>query len=93
MKPVAANATFWLTLSFSAGRERSLTPAMTRAHFAVREGLVWSGRENWRSVPTGAQKKIVLWDVRIFGVLSCVKGNVLGTYPNTVHQSLMRGNM
>ena len=36
MNPVAARAKFWGTESFSAGRERSLTPAMTRAHLAVR---------------------------------------------------------
>jgi hypothetical protein len=35
MKPVAARATFWLTESLSAGRDRSLTPAATRPHFAI----------------------------------------------------------
>lgn len=33
MKPVAAKATFWETLSFSTGLPISLTPAMTRHHF------------------------------------------------------------
>lgn len=27
--------TFWVTLSFSAGRERSFTPAATRHHFII----------------------------------------------------------
>lgn len=35
MKPVAANATFWLTESFSGGLVRSLTPAATRHHFII----------------------------------------------------------
>jgi hypothetical protein len=34
MKPVAAKATFWETLNFSAGREKSLSPAATKPHLA-----------------------------------------------------------
>ena len=34
MNPVAAKATFWETLNFSAGREKSLSPAATSAHLA-----------------------------------------------------------
>lgn len=35
MKPVAARAAFCVKESLSAGRPRSLIPAMTRAHFAT----------------------------------------------------------
>lgn len=35
IKPVAAKARFCDTLSFSAGRLKSLTPAMTRHHFII----------------------------------------------------------
>lgn len=35
MKPVAARARFWLSESLSAGRCRSLRPAMTSAHLAI----------------------------------------------------------
>jgi hypothetical protein len=34
MNPVAAKATFWETLNFSAGREKSLSPAATSPHLA-----------------------------------------------------------
>lgn len=34
MKPVAVKAKFWFKDNFSAGRERSLTPAATSAHLA-----------------------------------------------------------
>lgn len=66
MNPVAASATFWETDNFSAGRERSLTPAMTRAHFAKRDGSAVSQcKERGKNIPTGAQKKIVLFLVSI----------------------------
>lgn len=35
MKPVAVKAKFWDTESLSAGRLRSLRPAITRAHLAM----------------------------------------------------------
>lgn len=51
MKPVAASATFWFTLSFSAGRDRSFTPAATRAHFAMgaQKKMVLGGRGEFRA--------------------------------------------
>lgn len=33
MNPVEASATFWETLSLSAGRDKSFRPAKTRHHF------------------------------------------------------------
>lgn len=52
MNPVAASATFCDTESFSAGRDRSLSPAATKAHLAsgaqkkivLGEGNVSSGQ-------------------------------------------------
>jgi hypothetical protein len=45
MAPVAVRAAFWVSESVSAGRQKSETPARTRAHWGVLGFLVRDGRD------------------------------------------------